>query len=80
MILRQQFRLGRLVLRMMKDDFKRTREPCPHCGSSRLRLERGPEHICFVCTYGAMWPETREKFGWGYDPSVSYQRPSIGDI
>lgn len=53
--------------KMIADGFKRSDEPCPYCHRRGARLVRFEEHVCLRCTYGRMWPSTREKFGWG-DP------------
>jgi len=55
----------KLIHLMMNDGFVKAGEPCPCCKRQGLYMKRDVERICFRCTYGWMWPSTREKFGWG---------------
>ena len=64
---------SKLAARMMRAGFEKVGEPCPYCHRPGSYLGRGIERICLNCTYGWLYPGTRERFGWGAPQEIEFE-------
>ena len=63
----------KLVWQLNDDGFRaRWNERCPYC-HHKTWLGRNEERVCVTCSYGYMYPKTREKHGFGEPQVVEFE-------